>query len=97
MSRVIVNIATAYSDLGKYPEALNYQLRSLEKLRQRNDSVNMPSTLLSIGTTFMYTGKNEKALIYYKEALEIARRNKDSVQISFSLVNVEIYSNSQVD
>lgn len=86
--RVIVNIATAYSDLGKYPEALNYQLRSLEKLRQRNDSVNMPSTLLSIGTTFMYTGKNEKALFYYKEALEIARRNKDSVQISFSLVNV---------
>lgn len=86
--RVIVNIATAYSDIGKYPEALSYQIRSLEKLRLRNDSVNMPANLMSIGTTFMYTGKNDKALFYYKEALEIARRNKDSLQISFSLVNV---------
>lgn len=81
-------LAQAHYHVGKYKEAIDYDLQSIKVKSQINDLVGIASSYNGIGSSYYNLGDYQKALEYYFKALKIDEETNEKFGISRMLLNV---------
>ncbi|MBL0329444.1 MAG: tetratricopeptide repeat protein [Bacteroidetes bacterium] len=92
IANAINNIATIYSNLNKYSDALAYQYKALKIRNDLNDSSGIATSLMNIGNIYLGMNHAEKSLNYYLQSLEIERILGNDRNVALTLSNIgEVY------
>lgn len=67
------NLGNAYSELGKYEQAIEYHQRDLEIVQELKTLKGESTALGNLGADYQALGKYQKAIDYYQQQLKIAR------------------------
>lgn len=77
-----INIALAYTEIGKYDEALPLLTTAGEIFREIKDSLDLNKTMIAFGAIWLRRADYDKALQYYQQALQIAIAIKNDYLIT---------------
>lgn len=81
-------LAQAYYQVGKYKEAIDYDLQSIKVKSQINDRIGIAISYNGIGSSYYNLGEYQKTLEYYFKALKIDEELNEKFGISRMLLNV---------
>jgi CHAT domain-containing protein len=70
-------LATAYTHLGDYEQALRYAQQGVQIARGQNDNGSKWFALKTLGYVYAYFGDYSQAIASYEQSLELARASKD--------------------
>ena len=70
-------MGVVYFELGRYQDALEYFMRSLEILETSDDRHTYALTLTNVGRTYHRLDENDKALKYQHDSLNLMESLKD--------------------
>jgi adenylate cyclase len=82
-----MSIAAVYSVTGNSGNAESYYNKSIQILRNTNDSISLASALLNAGDNFINTSKFEDALQYFEESGRIFKNMDYEVGMAYNLGN----------
>ena len=77
-SKSLGRLATAFTQIGNYQNALVFNLQQLQLEEKRNNPQNMTSVLLNIGSVYVYQDQYDKGLEYYYRADSVMRTVSDT-------------------
>jgi CHAT domain-containing protein/tetratricopeptide (TPR) repeat protein len=85
---VLGNLGNAYSYLGNYPKAIEYQEQSLSIAREINDRIVEGLVLGGLGVTYFSLGNYPKVIEYQEQSLAITRELKNQILEGATLGNL---------
>lgn len=94
-AQALNNLGVIYRDQGKYPDALNYYLRSLKIIEETGNKRAYATSLNNIGVIYNYQGELQKALDYFSKALKIREDIEDKKGIAMSLTTIGVVYKKQ--
>ncbi len=90
--RIYTSLSNILAEQGKYPDALELAVKSLDILQQANNLIGQSRALNDIGCIYKKIGENEKALDHLFKALDIRKKNNLKHFILPSLIDIaEVY------
>ena len=97
MAEALGTQGVSFDVRGKYEEALNTYLKSLEIFKEIEDKKGIASCLMRIGVAYHRKGDIAKALDYHEQSLNIKEEIGDIQGIAKSLHNIALIYNQQGD
>ncbi|MGB5420014.1 tetratricopeptide repeat-containing sensor histidine kinase [Algibacter sp.] len=88
LSASLLNLGTAYSDLGEFVEAISPLKKSLSIAKADKNEQRVAYSLNNLGTIYSDQGNYPLALEHYKESLYINEKLGDSIGIANHLNNI---------
>lgn len=88
IAMINLNIGTIYDDIGQPERGKSYLLKSIEVIRQENDSVNLGRGLNNIAVIYGNLGMRDSAIHYFKETMQIRKALDDSVGVARAFNNI---------
>ncbi|MEH2053748.1 CHAT domain-containing protein, partial [Nostoc sp.] len=86
--KALGNLGLAYSNLGNYAKAIEYEQQWLEIAREIKDRQSEGAALGNLGLAYNNLGKYAKAIEYYQQVLAIAQEIKDRQSEAIALSNI---------
>lgn len=87
-------IASLYSSLGNYKNAIPYYYQSISIFRKTRDSVQLATAILNLGDTYLTTGQYDSSLFYFEESGTIFDRLNHQIGQAYTLGNAGmVYAN----
>ncbi|MBD0259596.1 MAG: tetratricopeptide repeat protein, partial [Cytophagales bacterium] len=82
-------LATVFSGMGDYQEALRYALLALQTAESQRDSSLLMCTVYNrVGLAYMSFKQYEKGLYYYRKSLDIAQKYQDRALVTMLTGNI---------
>lgn len=91
------NIGTVYGNLGDYPRAMEFNLKSLAIAEDLGDKSGISYSYNNIGILYFDQGDYAKSLEYYSKSLKIDEELGDKNGVSYSLNNIGVIYKNQKD
>ena len=82
------NIGYAYSELGNYPLALEYYLKSIKISKKNSDAEKMAIQYNNMGEVYREIGRFDEAITYYKKSLQIYSVKRDTNSLAYLYNNL---------
>lgn len=88
LAEAFANIASAYFNLARYDEALDYGYRALQLSEEVASTHTKAKTMHVIGCVNLHLGEYDQALNYFMQSAEIFEKQSDKFAYSNALMNV---------
>ena len=91
------NIGILNQNLGRYDEAIKYQLQSIEIKEKLKDNYGLAGSFVNIANIYKIKGNDAKAIEFYKKAITISRELGDKEYLANGLNNIgSLYINRKL-
>ena len=96
-ANISIKIGEVYYDLGKYKEALNYDLKAYRYYEKIDNKRGIAIALNELGTMYDILGQTQKAIEHLQASLKIRIELNDSMLIAASYNNIGVFYYYQED